>query len=189
MRASTKRALSLLASSGFVVFALIVYITLIQPEYEMIKELRGGLDSNIKILADTRTALLGVDKLKIEYKQNEKKIDTLSLALPSEESVSSIVAQINNRSEANSLIIQSIGINYLPIKSPIGSVSLIRGIGTLQLDLRIFGSYSSFKRFLQDLERNVRIMDVRNLRLESAGKPDQDLYAFNLTVDTYYQPK
>jgi len=189
MRASTKRAFSLLISSGFIVLALVVYITFTQPAYNTISGLQSDLDSKIKILADTKAALLGVDKLKIEYKQNEKKIDTLSLALPSEEAVSSIVAQINNRTEANGLIVQSIGINYLPIKSPTGSLSLARGVGTLQLDLRIFGSYNSFKRFLQDLERNVKIMDVRGLRLESAGRPDQDLYAFNLTVDTYYQPK
>ncbi|NCN53132.1 hypothetical protein GW950_01565, partial [Candidatus Wolfebacteria bacterium] len=47
--------------------------------------------------------------------------------------------------------------------------------------------YASFKAFLSDMEKNVRVMDTKLLQIDKTGNDNDDSYLFSLNVDTYYQ--
>ncbi len=189
MQPSAKRALSILLSAALLITSLVIYATLISPEYERVNQLRGELESKTLFLEEERTAITQVQNLIAQYQSVSRLGESLSLALPNEESVSSVIAQINAMAGSSGVLVQSVGINNLPIKPPVSRLSSARGLGTLRLQLDLAGSYSGIKRFLQLLETNIRIMDVRSLTIGLAGRPDQDIYLYTLTVDTYYQPQ
>ena len=88
MKAATKRAFSLLLSAVLLVAALVIYSTLIRPEYAVLQELRGVVEAKLKLLEETKNVSFGIENLKLEYKKDEKVIESLSLALPEDEAVS-----------------------------------------------------------------------------------------------------
>jgi len=189
MRASTKRALSLILSAGLLVAALVIYGTFIRPEYQSILGLRGELASKSNLFEKQQAVMANMQNLIVQYRSAERLGDSLSLALPVKENVSSIVSQFNAIAQFSGLTIQSVGIAYLPIKSSLGKSFLNQGLGAFRLDLRLTGNYSGLKKFLSALETNIQIMDVRALKLESAGKTESDIFTYLLTMDTYYQTK
>ncbi len=189
MKATTKRALSILVSAGLLVMALVVFTVLIRPEYAAISGLRGQLASKSTALEDETNAIGQVRNLISQYQGVAKLGDTLSLALPQEEAVSDVVAQINALTNFSGLTVQSLGIAYLPIKPSTIKLSFVKGVGTLKVNLKIFGTYEGLKTFLGELEKNIKVMDVKTLKIDQVGKAEQNLFSYTLAVDTYYQVK
>jgi len=189
MKASTKRASILLLSAALIVVSLIMYATLVRSAYDSMVNLRSELASQSNLLDVQSEAITQVKSLVAQYQSVAKLEDQLALALPTEEAVSGVMAQLNAIAQSNGASIQSVGITYLPIKSAATSLTFARGIGTLQLEMKVLSSYESFKRFLQGLETNIRIMEVRSVKIDPVSSISQDLYVYTLTVDTYYQPK
>ena len=62
-------------------------------------------------------------------------------------------------------------------------------MGTLKVNLKIFGTYEGLKTFLGELEKNIKVMDVKTLKIDQVGKAEQNLFSYTLAVDTYYQVK
>lgn len=58
-----------------------------------------------------------------------------------------------------------------------------RDYGIIALDFNIVGTYHNFLAFLADIERNLRITDVRSLGFVSDGS---GTYSFQLTLETYW---
>ena len=58
-----------------------------------------------------------------------------------------------------------------------------RDYGIIALDFNLTGTYDEFFDFLRDLERNLRITDIRNVTFSSS---DTGEYSFQLTLETYW---
>lgn len=187
MKASTKRILSLLGIAVLLVAALAVYANLVRPEYRTVAELRGALSAKTRLLEDQGKVIAQVQDLLAQYQGVAQLQDTISLALPAEESVSSVFQQINAVAKANGQSIQALGLTALAIKPAASEVPWSKGLGTLRINFRLLGSYAGFKNFLRALETNIRVMDLFSLKMERAGRANQDLFFYNLVVDTYYQ--
>jgi len=57
--------------------------------------------------------------------------------------------------------------------------------GVVTLDFSINGGYSEFISFIQDVEKNLRITDIRSIDISPPGGEDTN-YSYTLTVDTYW---
>ncbi len=188
MKASTKRVSSLLLTAALFMASLFVYATLIRPAYDVVTLLRGELVSKTEFLQRQQGAISDVQQLLAQYQGVANLSDSLSMALPNKENVSSILSQITAIAQSSGIAIQAVGVTYLPLKPATATISLARGLGTLRLDIEMAGPYASLKRFLQSLETNIRVMDIQNLTIDPIGSSDQDLFSYSLNVDTYYQP-
>lgn len=64
---------------------------------------------------------------------------------------------------------------------------------SVTLDLSLMGFYGALKTFLQDMEQDLRILDLRTLSLSPNQKETlsegASLYAFDLTLETYFLPQ
>ena len=189
MKPSSKRALSLIFSAGLLIAALVIYSSLIRPEYQLVLGLRGELASKSNFFEKQQAVMTNMQNLIAQYRSAEKLGDSLSLALPIKENISSVMSQFNAIAQFSGLAVQSVGVAYLPIKSSFEKSSSNKGLGAFRLDLRLAGNYSGLKKFLSALETNIQIMDVKALKLESASKAESDIFTYILTVDTYYQTK
>ncbi len=200
MKPSVKRALSLLLSAALLVGALMVYGLLIQGEYAAVQQLRGTLSAKTQVLNVETKAVEQVKNLVVSLQSIGNISNALSTALPSDSSLSAVMAQLNALAQAHGVVLQGVGVNYLPIIPPPVKLTFAKGIGSMRLDIKFVGPYAAGRDFLVDLERNLRIMDVRTMQMSSAlqssqGTPSaaqptqgtQDLLNFGLTVDTYYQ--
>lgn len=58
-----------------------------------------------------------------------------------------------------------------------------RDYGIISLNFNLTGGYNDFFDFLRDLERNLRITDIRTVGFSSS---DNGEYSFELSLDTYW---
>lgn len=187
MKASTKRIFSILISILMLIGSLFVYASLIRPTYSQVKDLRAEVASRLDFIAKNETYIQQVQKILSEYQDITKIKETTSLILPLEQDVASRVNQIAGLSTNNNLIIELLGVQQLSIK-PSNQSNLIKGLGILRFNFRLIGNYENFKSFLQALETNITLMDLMNLKIESAPtKSGVTNFDYTMTVDTYYQ--
>ena len=95
-----------------------------------------------------------------------------------------LVSPDANRSEAQPQAIS--GAPGAP--RPLGSPSSPRGtreVQSLPFNLQVAGSYAGFKKFLQGLERNLRLINVENISFSASSKGE--ISDFTLKAETYYQ--
>ncbi len=188
MKPSTKRIMTLVLSIALIVMALFLYVQYVKPAYDEVQGLRATKASQAQYYTDQSQAVASINDL-LARQQNKKTLrDDISLRLPLKESVADIISQLQAISQETGILIQSVGLEYLPVTKN-QSASFVKGLGTLRLNVRLFGAYEPFKQFLDGLETNIRIMDVASLKASQAGKAGQDVQTYNLTVDTYYQIK
>lgn len=190
MKASTKRLLALLSSATLILAALIVYVVLLKPEYDDIQKMRG----NFKSVSDSYEAQLqAIDYVNNLYSKNKVDIEQiqngLSQALPDQEEVADVVYQIQGISSLNNIFIESVNLDRLPIQRSKSENSLVKNYGSLRITAKLTGSYDSFKELLRFLENNIRIMDVRAVRVYQSNELEKGIFDYEIVADTYYQIK
>lgn len=192
MKASSKRILSILASGFFFIMAVVIYALFIRPEYDNVQRLRSEVASRAQAVEQQKDVVKQIQRLLQEYQGVARLQETLSLALPQESGVAEALNQLNGAAQIGGLAIQSAGVQSLAIRPSSAPIKSAKGIGTLRFNAKISGDYDQIKRFLQMLETNIRLMDVKSLKIESGVDPTQksvQKYLYNITVDVYYQVK
>jgi Tfp pilus assembly protein PilO len=195
MKQSAKRFASSILSLFLLIGTFVVFFNFLQPAYREVAELKGRLLSLREFKAEQEAALKDIQALIGAYNESQEVRETVALALPLSPSLAEAVAQVNGLVINNGLSAQSYGLSA--VSEPVLSEEARRSLGAasivvqptspISFNLRLSGSYGDFKNFLKQLETNVRIFDVKSLNLQPIGRPEQDLYAYDLTVATYYQ--
>jgi Tfp pilus assembly protein PilO len=200
MKQSTKRLLSSALALIFIVAAFIIFFSLIKPAYENTQRLRGEETSRKLFVNEQQKIIEKIKKLISDY-QGEKKIqEVASLVLPPNPEVAGALAQLNSLAKTNNLTLQGFSITIPSLQNITSNLSsskeqseiaaiISKPVGLLNIQTRFSGSYEDFKTFLKQLETNIRILDISNLQMGQAGKPNQDLYGYDITVVTYYQSR
>ncbi len=187
MRASSKRTFSLLVAGLLMIVALMIYSILVRPEYDTVQQQRAQLASKRSLLADQVEAITKIERLITQQQSSYADFDmSLSNILPPKERVADIMNQLSAIAQNSGATIQLANLEYLPIKPAQGGPST-KGLGSLRISLKLFSPYEGFKQFVGMLETNMRMMDLVSAKSEPAGRSDQNLYIYNLVVDTYYQ--
>lgn len=188
MKASTKRVLSLLGTAVLFVAALAIYALLLSPEYTGLTKARGELAASQKLYDDQSSVIAKVKDLVAQYQGTAKIQDTISLTLPNNQAVSSLVAQIQAIAASSGSTVESMSLQTLAVKPPPpGSPEGTRGIGIVRINLRLTASYASAKSFMSGVETNIRLMDVTSWRAEPITKDKPEPLSYTIVIDAYYQ--
>lgn len=184
MKNSTKRIISIFISLILFIASLIVYVYLIKPSYGGVLKKKGELAAKEKQYQEYKGI---IDKVKetVESYQNSygDARGSISLILPSSPEISRLVAQISGLSSGNSLALQNLGAregNLIISKEP----GLVKNIGTVKITFNLSGSYEGIRAFLDGIEKNVRIFDVNDVKIQ---KTSGNVLSVNFDVDAYYQ--
>ena len=195
MKQTTKRFLSLLISFVLFVASLIVYFNLIVPAGNEEQSIKAKAISRENFVKSQQAAISQVQKLINSYKGEGELRDVVSSILPLFPDLAGAFSQLSGLAQVNRLLIQNVTVNP-PVNQSVqgnsnasGAVSqpLAKPFGSVDFQMKVVGSYGDFKSFLKNLETNIRIFDVKKIILESPGKPNQEIYNYDLTVGTYYQ--
>jgi len=180
MKPSTKRTLGLLASIVLLIAALVIYANLILPSYGDVQQLRGELTAKVSLYEQQQTIITRVKNLLAQFKNSAELQSTISLALPTDEGVTSLIRQVNSIAKAVGVRLDNFSVNVLPFKP--------NNLGSLQASFQITGSYGAIKNMLRILETNVRVMDLKSVRLDPAGvRPNEDRFVSSIVVEAFYQ--
>ena len=188
MKASSKRLVNLLLSVAIFVMAIFVYSTFVAPEYGRINALRGEAQAKQQTLDEQRIILEKVSSLLARYQSIPKLGEVVSVALPPDEDVAGAFQQLYTIAAASGITIQQFSVNTgIGLSSTKGDAPAVRSVGTAQINLFLNGTYESFKAFVEAAERNMRIMDISNVKVQPVNRSGGNTFLFNLTIHTYYQ--
>jgi hypothetical protein len=199
MKPSTKRFISAFAALAFFVGAFIVFFELVQPAYGNLMALKGKLAAEQELLQNESSTIAQVGKVIAAYRTQSAAQATISTALPIGQDISGAVAQIYGLADANHITVQNTSISVSapqagavrPSTAP-GASLLLRPTGTIAFSISANGTYEDFLNFIAGFETNMRFFDVKQASIQPTasigGKAaSQDLFAYLITVNTYYQ--
>jgi Tfp pilus assembly protein PilO len=109
----------------------------------------------------------------------------LQKLLPSHVDNVRLVIDINGMASAYGMLLRNIEVEQVldPITNP--GAGAIRGDDPEHLDINftVSGSYESLKRFLTDLGRSLRVVDIADISFDSK---ETDVYDFSINLRTYW---
>jgi Tfp pilus assembly protein PilO len=187
----------------FLILSISIFFVFIDPFYLQVKTLRSDVDTYNKALNNstelqkTRDSLLGIyNSIKKEDKDRlshllPNNIDNIELILEIEKIANSHGLPVGNiRFDTKSLEDKNASSGNLLINPSGGSSSY----GVFPMDFTIEGRYDTFISFLKDLEKNLRLVDVKSISFTSnapissipGGINDSNVYNYTLKVQTYW---
>ncbi|MCX6703029.1 MAG: type 4a pilus biogenesis protein PilO [Candidatus Wolfebacteria bacterium] len=188
MKASARRILSMLISMMFITASFLVLTYMIQPAYNNITDTRSQITSKTELRDSYKNSLDQVAKLKKDYQNILQSQQSISSILPEKEDIAQSVNQVVGLAKANSLKAEVLSLDRLAVR-PSVQKNFARGIGTTRINFKISGAYENFRPFIEQIETNLNLMDVNNLKLDPvvSAKTGDYNFTYTLVIDNYYQ--
>jgi len=127
-----------------------------------------------------------VQKLIGQFQGIVKLQEAVSLAVPTEEDVTTVLNQIQaiaKNAQANIVSFSVSPLPFEPTKQP-----LVKRLGVLDTNIVLQGSYESLKNFFRFFETNVRVANIQNFRIAPASSSGfSDSYVLTVKAEIYYQ--
>ena len=201
--------MKLIFSISFIVITIIAFFVVIDPLYKDITELKANVSTyNIALnnsteLQKTRDSLMNTYK---NVKQDDK--DRLNHMLPSTINNIGLILEIEKISNLHGMPIENIKFDTKNLQSA-QSVNSGNNIvvaesnpedslpyGVFPMEFDVDGTYPTFLAFLDDLEHNLRLVDIRGISFkvpvpqsttsQGINSTDPNVYSYTLKVDTYW---
>ena len=174
--------------------AIASFVLVVQPQYKEIQELQKKSGELEQVLANARKLQsLRDDLLQKRNSLNQSDLVRLEKMIPDNVDNVKLILELQNVANQYNLQIETANTAKEDEVAP-GSekkekkeASLVdiesRDYGIITLNFNLSGSYQNFLSFLRDIERNLRVTDIRNVGFASSGT---DTYNFQLSLDTYW---
>lgn len=182
----------MLLSIVFLVATIIVYSYFVSPAYSSIQGKRAEVANRESLVAQYTDYLTRIKGLADRYSTILSMQDAINTAFPPEENVPHTVRQITGLAALNRLSVEALAVDRLAVKASL-QPDLVKGIGGLRITMQMSGTYDDLKTFLANVETNLNIFDVTNVRI-GAGTQDTKKggavgsgFQYTLEMKTYYQ--
>ena len=171
--------------ANFRLFSLIIpliilgcgYLYFLRPKYNYLK-MTGGLTLNIlkSSLQSKKEYLKNLEELKITYNNlTEEEKEKLEQILPLKKDIPNLFVHFENLIKQNGLKLSSINFT----EEDTTEEDIKKGVKILNIDLGLKGgNYQILKKFLTNLEQDIKIMDVVSISFSPEG--------YNIKLKTYY---
>lgn len=156
-------------------------------KYQEVKVARVEVEEYQKALDQSKDILAKRGDLQKKY-NNFKEADRNSLErlLPDYIDNVKLVLDMNSIAKRYGMSLKGIKMDEEKSDKIAGLSSAKKDYGSLEVSFTVTSSYDNFLRFLRDLERSLRIVDVTALSFRSS---DIGLYDFGITLKTYWLNK
>lgn len=170
----------------------------VKPEWDKFQNLRHetaelkDLSAEVDGLIENRDAII-----QLINSISSQDLDRIAMAIPQEAHSSEFLVFLESLSAKNGLVLRQLDLAgketlaQTPSAQPRpgGLTPLARPEGAIQ-EVSVFlsasGSYENMKRFLGNLEKNLRIIEVSQLSFPAPSKA-RDAIEFSIKMSTYYQ--
>jgi Tfp pilus assembly protein PilO len=160
--------------SLLVAFGLFLFWTWILPNYDAISSFKPVIEAKELKLVEREQIVNRLRALSQEYDLRQEGITRLNYIVPLDKSQASIVASLEDISSRSGMLLSKISLSESG-----------EGHGVL-ISLELNGSYLSFVNFLQQIEKNIRLMDVNSFDVASSEDPNSNLLSFKVKINTYF---
>jgi Tfp pilus assembly protein PilO len=195
MKETAKRNISLILVIVFFGAAMIVFFTLSWPNLTKVFDLNSVLNESKKEYENQNQSLQLAKSIIEQYKNLNDVNQAVSLTMPKTDEIYNIIVQLNKIAESSGMSIEGLSlkevINNNELDDSNNRQNLVKPYRTISINTSLNGSYESFKTWLELVETNIRLMDVKSVSFEgvnlSSDKPINNFFNFNVNLDIYYQ--
>lgn len=189
MKASTKRALSILFSVFFLILTVIVYTNFVLPQIDEVSKLRAEVASKNRNYETQKNAIAQVSEIVSQFKNAADLQKTLSFSMPIKLSVVDVLNQWYAISKNSNADIRAMDIKLSSSVTKTGN-PVLKGRGSIAVSLSAVSTYDGIKQFLNSLETNARVVNIQSFTLTpmySGVNMPGALFAIDISLETYYQ--
>jgi Tfp pilus assembly protein PilO len=195
MKETAKRNISLILVIVFFGAAMIVFFTLSWPNLTKVFDLNFTLNKTKKEYENQNQSLQLAKSIIEQYRNLNNVNQAISLTMPKTNEVYNIIVQLNKIAESSGMSIEGLSlkevINNNELDDSNNRQNLVKPYRTISINTSLNGSYESFKTWLELVETNIRLMDVKSVSFEgvnlSSNKSINNFFNFNVNLDIYYQ--
>jgi len=171
--------------------AIGIFFLGIDPLYEDVQTLRARIGKLDDAFANSQKTLTLRDTLLQKYDAiSQENLRRLERILPMTVDNVRLMLEISRLGTENSLVLKQVEVvpskELNRAKSEGLKSSDFRLYDTIGLEFTLAGTYSSFRKFLDEFEKNVRISDIKLLSFGSAGVSPNEIGDYRISVETYW---
>ncbi|MCK6462382.1 MAG: hypothetical protein L6Q29_00985 [Candidatus Pacebacteria bacterium] len=181
----------IIVSIFFVAAAVIIFFTKTKTEFAEVKLLRAKEASYSGAMESSKKIKQSVDKILGDYNQiSENERERVDKAIPSKPETMKLAVDLDGLAARSGLTLKSVEVKDMSVSDSgenqaadqTGSVP--RGAETVSFTAKLSGSYEAFYSFLRDLEKSLRLTDLKNVKVTSSSAGALE---FLIEADTYRQ--
>jgi Tfp pilus assembly protein PilO len=168
------------------VLALGLFYTFTNPMYKSLQQIAATAEGYRSALNDIEEINESRDRLLVNYNSiSRAEIERLGKVLPSNVDTVRLALDLDNIAGRYGITIQDVAIDTQSAQkaSQITLPDHSLPYEKAPVSISFVSNYQNFKRFLQDLEKSLRIMDVREVGFQST---EAGLYEHTILIDTYW---
>lgn len=162
-------------------FGFIIIVSLIVPKYQDFKSLRIELASKKIDLQNKLDYFANLKTLKEKLGKYDDGLAKINSGFPSDPSMPSLLDFLQKTASQEGLVLQKVNFGRTAIA--------LEGLPAMkkEISLATDGLYPSFKKFVLDLEKSSRLIQVESLSF--AFPYDKEVFSFNLVVSANFLPE
>lgn len=164
----------------FVIILLIIFLFVL-PKYRQVDALQNDLAKK-QAEYDNKSAYYAKIRDIIKNIENKKEaLSKINSALPTDSYLSSLVYFFQRKGAEAGLAITSMAL------SQVSKPDLKKDIKDITFNLRLSGTYESFKNFLSSLDKSARLFEVNSISFSGlqVRRAGPQIYEFNMEVKTH----
>lgn len=167
--------------------------TVILPQYHNVQAHRAEFNQYKSILANVSELTAKRDELLIKYQAIPKEeIDRLDKVLPDRVDTVKFALDLDKVGSKYGITLKSLKVSPVSnsddsseIDLSSASTSAPSSFETTTIEFSFVSTYDSFDKFMADIGKSLRIMNIQKLSFTST---EDDLQEFKVTVETYWLP-
>ncbi len=180
---TAKQFISILLAVALFLGSIIVIATLDNPAVSDAVQARADRDSAQREFEIQKDLISEAKNTLQNYEDLGKTIENFGFVLPSHVEYGELVNNIIGLAGANGLKAGNMTFSQGDISAPPQSDLPTKGFGTMTVNMTFEGPYGGFKSFIEKLETNSRLLDVREVQVSQQG----ETLHYQLTLAVYYQ--
>jgi len=178
---------------GLLFLIILGLLTTIWFFYQKVKNEKKSIEVLRIKVENAQESLAKIEDLQKKYGQLSEAVNQINQTLPDESNIPEVLVQLEKLACQNSLSLFGVNIQDKPLvrtkKKTLSekqdfSSFYPKGVRYISFNINLIGSYENFKKFLNDLEGNLRIMNVKKINY-NIDMVNGNL-KINLEIETYY---
>lgn len=167
----------LIISLSFFSISVLLLIFLIAPKIQDFQKISFEIEQKKKEISFQKDAVFEIDFLSRKLKEYPLELSKIDSAIPSEPGTLSLYDFFQQKIDKHNLLLKN-------VSSFSTSVVEEKKIKKTKFSLQVSGSFSDFKNFLSDIEKNSRLIEIENVSFVVYPlKQTADFY--QLTIKAY----
>jgi len=165
-----------------IVVVLVAAYFILMPKYNSLKDLGAQIKEKEQTLASRQEALEDLKELEESYNRAKVKVKDIPDILPKEEQVPELLVQLDALAKENNMGLASI--NITP-----GAEAEEALYKSLSISAGVAGSYSNLKKYLDSVEKNMRLIDITSIDFSAIPVVEEgplDIFSYTVNMRTYY---